>query len=120
MPILELQGRNCKRKSRGGQGAMRIHSDQGAQPLAESNGSNTTSHANTQASGQSLLGDDKAQLSGAGAQVTALTAQALQLPEVRQERVQALRQAVQSGIYAVNPQTVAGSIVDHLALASAA
>jgi flagellar biosynthesis anti-sigma factor FlgM len=101
---------------------MRIHSDQGAQPLIESSRSNTptTNQANTQASGQSLLGDDKAQLSGAGAQVTALTAQALQLPEVRQERVQALRQAVQSGIYAVNPQTVAGSIVDYLALDSAA
>jgi flagellar biosynthesis anti-sigma factor FlgM len=101
---------------------MKINSDHGAQPLAESGRPNTPSAtaANARASSPISLGQDQAQLSGAGAQVASLTAQALQLPEVRQERVQALRQAVQFGNYELNPQAVAGSLLDHLTLPSAA
>jgi flagellar biosynthesis anti-sigma factor FlgM len=46
--------------------------------------------------------------------VEALAAQASQLPEVRQERVQALREAVQSGRYDVNPEQVAGALLAHM------
>jgi negative regulator of flagellin synthesis FlgM len=101
---------------------MKITSDHGTQPLAEGGRSLTPKPAaeNTPGSPASPLGQDQAQLSGVGAQVTALAAQVLQLPEVRQERVQALRQAVAAGTYAPDPQAVAGALVDHLALQPAA
>ncbi len=101
---------------------MRVNSDHGSQPLPESSRSTTAQAAgqNSQASGSGALGSDLAQLSGAGAQITALSAQVLQLPEVRQERVQALRQAVQSGTYTPDAGNTAGALLDHLALQSAA
>jgi flagellar biosynthesis anti-sigma factor FlgM len=99
---------------------MRINNDYGSQPLSEGARSNTTkaSAENNQTSSSASLGADQAQLSGAGAQVTALTAQVLQLPEVRQARVQALRQAVEAGTYAPDPRAVAGAVLDHLASAA--
>jgi len=64
--------------------------------------------------------DDHAQLSGAHVQVAALAAQASQLPEVRQERVQALRQAVESGLYHPDPKKVAQALAAHMMSESAA
>ena len=106
---------------------MRINPDHGSQPLVESGRSNTakTSADTSQSSGtgsvgQNSLGHDQAQLSGTVGQISALAAQALQLPEVRQERVQSLRQAVQSGSDAPDPRAVAGAIVDQFSLKPAA
>lgn len=106
---------------------MRINPDHGSQPLVESGRSNTaktsvetSQSSGVDAAGQNSLGQDQAQLSGAGAQISALTAQALQLPDVRQERVQSLREAVQSGSYAPDPRTVAGAILDQFSLKPAA
>jgi flagellar biosynthesis anti-sigma factor FlgM len=101
---------------------MRINSDHGSQPLPESGRSNTAKLPAESTSGSSpgSLAGDQAQLSSAGAQVTALAAQLLQLPEVRQERVQALRQAIEAGSYAPNPQAVAGALLDHWAQKPAA
>ncbi len=59
-------------------------------------------------------GEDQAQLSGAHTQVEALAAQAAQLPEVRQERVESLRQAVGSGQYRVDAGKVAGALMNSL------
>lgn len=47
-------------------------------------------------------------------QVQALVAQALQFPEVRQEKVNALRQAVQSGSYQPSAQQVGDAVFDHM------
>jgi flagellar biosynthesis anti-sigma factor FlgM len=120
LPILELQGKLRGVKER--KHAMRVNTDHGSQPLPESNRSTTAQAAgqNSQASGSAALGSDQAQLSGAGAQITALAAQVLQLPEVRQERVQALRQAVESGSYTPDARSTAGALVNHLALQPAA
>jgi anti-sigma28 factor (negative regulator of flagellin synthesis) len=52
--------------------------------------------------------------------VQALVAQALQFPEVRQEKVAALRQAVLSGSYQPTSQQVAGAVLAHLAVNAAA
>jgi len=68
----------------------------------------------------SSLGEDQAQLSGAHAQVQALAAQASQLPEIRQARVDSLRQAVRGGQYHPEPQQVAGALVAHMIAARAA
>jgi|SRR5271165_4143304 len=95
---------------------MRIDLNHEPQPLAEPNRSSaqsTTAAASASAS-QVLGGEDQAELSGAHAQVQALAAAALQLPEVRQERVQALRQAVERGAYSTGPEAVAGALFSHM------
>ncbi|HEY6769639.1 MAG TPA: flagellar biosynthesis anti-sigma factor FlgM [Candidatus Sulfotelmatobacter sp.] len=101
---------------------MRINPDHGVQILSNSSRSGTSARAesNQLPSIANLLSADQAQLSGAVTQVAALTAHALQLPEIRQERVQTLRDAVQTGNYAPNPQDVAAAILNSVALPAAA
>ena len=65
-------------------------------------------------------GDDQAELSTAGAQVQALVGQASQLPDVRLERVQSLRQAILNGSYRPGAEPVAHAVFDHMAAGSAA
>jgi len=98
---------------------MRIDLNHEPQQVSETNLTNAQ-NVSTRSSAGNGLGDDQAQLSGAHAQVEALAAQASQLPEVRQERVQALRQAVQGGQYHASPEQVAGAMFAHLLAGSAA
>lgn len=99
---------------------MRIDLNHAPQATPETDRANPAS--NRVGSGSSannvLGGEDQAQLSGAHAQVPALVAQVSQLPEVRQERVHALRQAIQSGHYRTNPDKVAGALFNHMIPAS--
>jgi len=99
---------------------MRIDLNHGPQELAENNGTGSTGGAAANVSSSGALGEDQTQLSGVHAQVEALAAQASQLPEVRQERVQALRSAVQSGQYRSNPEEIAGAMFTHMLTVSAA
>lgn len=99
---------------------MRIDSNHGAQPAVESSRSTQTSAAAGNSSAGSVLGEDQAQLSGAHVQVEALAAQAGQLPEVREERVHALRQAIQGGQYQPGAEAVAGAMLAHMTAGSAA
>jgi len=96
---------------------MRIDSSNSSQALPESQAANnaTPAKANTApaAGVSSPLGEDQAQLSGVHAQVQMLVGEALQLPEVRQERVQALRQAVTSGKYQPSANDVAGALLSN-------
>lgn len=97
---------------------MRIDPNQGGQPLAESSRSSNQSTANAEparAAASSGLGEDQAQLSGTHVQAQVLTAQALQFPEIRQEKVNALRQVVGSGGYHPSAKQVADAIFAHLA-----
>jgi len=100
---------------------MRIDVNYGPQQISDSN---RTSAQNTAAAdnsaAKSALGEDQAQLSGAHVQVQALAAQASHLPEVREGRVQALRQAIQSGQYHVSPEKVAGALMVEMTSRSAA
>jgi len=99
---------------------MRIDLNQGALPAAETNQANPQK-ATTEATGTSLSpGEDQAQLSGAHAQIQDLAAQAAQLPELRQEKVQALRQAIGSGRYEVSAENVAGAMFTHMIAGPAA
>lgn len=98
---------------------MRIDLNQGPQAAPEATASSVRNAPASSSSGASHLAEDQAQLSATHAQVQALTAQAAQLPEVRQERVDSLRQAVESGRYRVSPQHVAGALLTHMARASA-
>jgi flagellar biosynthesis anti-sigma factor FlgM len=100
---------------------MRINPDQGAQQLPDSGrtGSNTAA-TGTGSNSVGNLGQDHAQLSGGHALVQTLAGQAAQLPEVREERVTSLRQAIQSGSYHPSPADVAGAMFSHLAVERAA
>jgi flagellar biosynthesis anti-sigma factor FlgM len=101
---------------------MRIDLNPGRQSLAESNrcaeqAVPTSSSATRVSEGES---EDQAELSGAYCQVQALAAQASKLPEVRQERVRYLRQAMQSGLYTSTPEQVAGAMFEHMIIGTAA
>jgi len=102
---------------------MRIDFNQGAQPAIETKQTGAEPQAATsaaQAGSSQALGEDQAQLSGAHAQVQALAAQAAQLPEVRQEKVSALRQAVAAGRYQADPEQVAGAMLTEMIAGPAA
>jgi negative regulator of flagellin synthesis FlgM len=57
--------------------------------------------------------EDKATLSSGSLNTSALEAQVLASPEVRQAKVEALRQQVQSGEYKVDADAVAKSILKY-------
>jgi flagellar biosynthesis anti-sigma factor FlgM len=101
---------------------MRIDPNQGTQALPESGpaGTPSTPSGTAQASGSASLGEDQAQLSGAHVQVQALVGQALQFPEVRQEKVNGLRQVVLEGNYGPSPSQLADSIFAHMLATTAA
>jgi flagellar biosynthesis anti-sigma factor FlgM len=98
---------------------MRVGLNHGSQQRNETEHSRAQNNAFTSAWAIGRLGKDQTQLSGAHTQVTLLAAQAAQLPEVREERVQALRQAVLGGRYTTSPEQVAGAMFGHM-LAGAA
>jgi flagellar biosynthesis anti-sigma factor FlgM len=110
-PIVKLQA-----KFRGEEIRMRIEGNQGALALLE--GGQTSSQGlgtgDTRSSASASLGEDQAELSGIHVQVPALAAQVSQFPEVRQEKVNALRQAVESGSFQPSSSQVAGALFDHL------
>ena len=96
---------------------MRIDLNQGPQPSRRvTAGSAPNSAARGSSSASNALGgeEDQAQLSGAHGQVQALAAQASQLPEVRQERVHALRQAILGGQYPPSSDKVAGAVFEYM------
>lgn len=106
---------------------MRIDLNHGPQDVPESSqaSAQTTNSANSASTPSApgalgALGEDQAQLSGAHVQVQALAAQAARLPEVREERVTALRQAVASGQYEASPEKTAGALIVHMVAGPAA
>jgi flagellar biosynthesis anti-sigma factor FlgM len=117
LPIVELQGGSVEEER------MRIDGN-GAPPLPENGRSNqpvaTSTHTSAAASGALGVGEDQAQLSGTLAQVQGLAAQVSQFPEVREEKVNALRQVVNSGGYQPSSDQVAGALFDHMIEAPAA
>lgn len=56
-------------------------------------------------------GEDKATLSTDLASIQALTAKALSVAEIRQDRVDALRQSIQNGEYKIDPAQVAEALI---------
>jgi flagellar biosynthesis anti-sigma factor FlgM len=101
---------------------MRIDSNQGVQPLPESGrtGEQSLPSGGTRSAASSPLGEDQAQLSSTHVQVQALAAQAAQLPEIRQEKVNALRQVVLEGSYQPSSQQVAEAVFAHMVVKAAA
>ena len=101
---------------------MRIDLNSQAQAPAENEKSSAASPANTasRTAAEGGLGEDQAQLSGVHAQVQALASQAAQLPEIRQEKVNALRQVVLAGNYNPKAGQIAAALFGHMAAQPAA
>ncbi len=57
------------------------------------------------------LAEDTTRLSTDSAAVKSLTAKALTAPDVRQDKVEALRQAIQNGDYTIDPAMVAQALI---------
>jgi negative regulator of flagellin synthesis FlgM len=57
-------------------------------------------------------GEDRATLTSDSASVGSLVSTALSSPEVRQDKVDSLKQAISSGQYGLNPGKIAKSIID--------
>jgi len=94
---------------------MRVDSNQAVQSLPESGRSDSPSPASSDArSPASRPQDDQVQFSGAQGQIQALAEQVLQFPEIRQEKVNALRQAVLDGDYQVGSKQVADAVFAHM------
>jgi negative regulator of flagellin synthesis FlgM len=55
---------------------------------------------------------DRVEVSETAKQMSSLAAAAGRLPEVRQERVEALRRAIEDGSYQVDPRALARSILE--------
>lgn len=68
----------------------------------------------SQAAPASASQTDRSHLSESDASVGKLETAALNSPEVRTEKVQALRSQLQAGNYQVSPAQLAGSILDQL------
>jgi flagellar biosynthesis anti-sigma factor FlgM len=71
----------------------------------------TPADATAAASTDPAMGEDAATLSVDGARVNSLVAKALDAPDVRQDKVEALRQAVQNGEYAIDPAQIAEAMI---------
>jgi len=96
---------------------MRIDFHYGPHSVADSSRANTQNSAGAARSvNSSQSGEDQAELSGAHVEVAALVAQASQLPEIREERIQALREAVASGHYQVDAQKTARAMAGHMVI----
>lgn len=61
--------------------------------------------------GSPSVAEDRTTLNPANRVVNVLTRRALQMPEVRQGKVDALRQSISAGQYSVDPQKVAAAII---------
>jgi flagellar biosynthesis anti-sigma factor FlgM len=105
---------------------MRIEGNPAAQSLPESGRSTNPStvtgdaRSSTTSSASGSLGEDQAELSGVHGQVRTLAGQALQFPEIRQEKVNALRQVVLGGTYQPNSKQIAGAVFGHMQASPAA
>ena len=95
---------------------MRIDLNERSQPFPETEvrSPERITDAHRPSASDACGSEDQAELSWVCAQVRALAAQAAQLPEVRQERVQALRQTIERGLYYPGPAQVAGAIIEHM------
>jgi flagellar biosynthesis anti-sigma factor FlgM len=77
-------------------------------PIVTSRGNNNSSASTSQVHN---AGEDTASLSFDRASVGSLVSQALASPEVRQDKVDALRQAISSGEYKVEPDKIADAML---------
>ena len=85
--------------------ASQISSEPNSQQVSAQNTANS-GHVDT---------EDRATLTSDSTSVGSLVSTALNSPQVRQDKVDSLRQAVSSGQYQIDPQKIAASMIDEQA-----
>lgn len=85
-----------------------------ASQLAQESGAQAVSGENS-AAAASQASEDRATLTSDQASVSQLVATAMQTPEIRQDKVAALQQAISSGQYALDPASIAASMLNEQA-----
>jgi len=55
---------------------------------------------------------DRTTLTSGSGPVSALVSEAMSSPEIRQDKVQSLQQAISSGQYQIDPDKIAGAMID--------
>lgn len=99
---------------------MRVDPNQVSQPLLESARSSNAEAASSQPQSASssalasVLGEDQASLSSIPGQAQALASQVAQLPDTRQQTVNALRQAIFGGSYQTSATKISEALFAHL------
>ncbi|HVU46806.1 MAG TPA: flagellar biosynthesis anti-sigma factor FlgM [Terracidiphilus sp.] len=61
---------------------------------------------------ESDSGGDRTTLTSGSGSVSALVSEAMHSPEIRQDKVQSLQQAISSGQYKLEPDKIAGAMID--------
>ncbi|HXZ43115.1 MAG TPA: flagellar biosynthesis anti-sigma factor FlgM [Terriglobales bacterium] len=79
--------------------------------IISSQGSQSANPAVSDSSPSEPLGEDKATLSGDSTNAQNLTTKALEIPEVRQDKVEALRAAIKNGDYKIEPSKIAEAMI---------
>jgi len=87
---------------------MRIDSNNAASLLPTDWSANSASKAAS--SDYAGLTEDRTTFSSAGTQIQSLTAEAMNTPAVRQDKVDALKQSVANGEYQLDPSAIASAI----------
>ncbi len=84
-----------------------------ASQIASEQSSQQVNAQNTAKTGQSASeSEDRATLTSDSTSVGSLVSAALSSPEIRQDKVDSLRQAISSGQYDLDPAKIAASMVD--------
>ena len=92
---------------------MRIDINQtSSTPIELEKSSNSNAAQNTQSSSSGSI-VDRASLNSDSTNVQALTQQALSVPDVRQDKVEQIKQQVQSGTYDFSPASTAKAIKEN-------
>lgn len=68
--------------------------------------------SNGSLAGAQVTTEDRTTFSSNSLSVQSLTSQAMNYPEVRQDKVDALSQSINTGAYQVDPAQIAGAIMD--------
>lgn len=91
---------------------MRIDLNPASMPeLERSRGSSNASAASATPVDSSSQSEDVASLSTGHEAISTLGAQLKAVPDVRQERVESLRQAIQSGTFKISPDGIADKMI---------
>lgn len=72
------------------------------------------SRSSAEVTGSGTSGADQAHISAGAARVKALEAEVSNMPEVRRDRVESLRRALDAGTYEVKPEQVASAMFSEL------
>jgi negative regulator of flagellin synthesis FlgM len=82
-----------------------------ASQISSEPGSKQVQNHDVEASGLENAGDRATLTSGSGP-VSSLVSEAMSSPAVRQDKVESLQQAISSGKYQLDPDKIAGAMID--------